>query len=576
MNRRVVVKLLHAQLALDERFVERFQQEARAQASVTHPNIVTVFDAGILNQRPYIVMEYIANGTLRKHISTRLFTSREALLLLHQLSQALERSHSEGLVHRDIKPENILIDQHGNLKLSDFGLARMMEELCRVDDGFSKYYEGGFTEYLSPEQQAKPWVVDARADIYSAIVVFYEAMMGELPRGSFTAPSSRSRLVRPLRKQLDTIVFRGLQSNPSRRFQSASELRDQVEAVIDDPRMAKRISVKWFESKEERRLAWLALALFLMFLQTAGVGYLYVRGIRRLDKQKIITNRALVEVKQKEEALAAAETELKRIKEHQAQGMSLVDPNEVNAILQFSDSSAWLHRDFGANHLPKDERLAINRILTELHQDYLHTELANTTQEVRPDETIVSTIRMNDTHLKKLEQRLWLEIDAAASLESQRFLRDTLPLFVDCTTLVTEMPGKLDSKRSGDGKLITTAYFARLGDENKPRYRDVMRLFPSKLRYPQLFGWSPDDLPIRISIRRRGMWFAWSIEQSIRKSTPLDGSLRQATETFRIVDSGESPAIPAGLRRFWWDPLIGTDKSPTIVKKDLTADVLSN
>ncbi len=575
MNRRVAVKLLHNELVLEEGFAERFQNEARAQARVPHPNIVTVFDAGIRGGRPYIIMEYVPNGTLRNRISSRPFSSREALLMLQQLCDALERSHGASLIHRDIKPENILIDQHGNLKLSDFGLASVVSEAQEAEKNIDYYYAGANMNYMAPELMSRPWAADARTDLYAVIVVFYEAIMGEIPRGSFEAPSSRSRMIRSLRTKVDAIVFRGLQSNPNRRFQTAIELRNHVDAIIEDPRLTRRVSMKWALNKEEIRKYWLVAALGIMFLQTAFMGYFYVRNIRKLDRQKSINNQAMYAVKQKEEALAAVEAELKKNKEDQLNRTAIMDLNEVNAVIQFSENAAWLKRDFLVNDLSADERMAINRILFKMHQEYLQIELANTSQEVRSDETIVSTVRSSYEQLGELEVRFWSEVDGVVSVATQKLLRDTIPLFADSTTLVMETPGNADSRRLESGTLTTNVSGAPLDSVSKSRSRGVKRLFPSKLRYPQLFGWGPEDMPIRISVRRKGMWFAWSIEQSLQRTATAGGSRQQPAETFRVVDSGEAPTIPMGLRRFWWDPSIGTDKSAAPVAQSPAVDVLS-
>ena len=560
-NRRVAVKLAYAQLASNERFVERFQQQSRAQAYVMHTNIVTIFDAGIRNSRPYIIMEYVSNGTLRKRMSHRTLSCREALWMLQQVCHAIECAHRSNLIHGDIKPENILIDQYGQVKVSDFGLTRIVEDLGTTVLGHRNDHVGGPASYTAPELRRRPWALDSRADLYSAIVVFYEAMMDELPRGAFEAPSSTIRMVRPLRKQVDTIVFRGLHLNPNRRFQTALELTSKISSILEDSRITQRVSMKRLFNKDERTTTWLIAAFLLMSLQAAIVGFFYLRNSRKLDNQRAFTAQALLTAKQKEGALLAVETELKKTNDRQKQRMSFVDPNEVNAIVQFSDRGAcWLNSDFAENDLSRHERLMINQILSEMHQAYLRIELANTTQDVRPDETIVSTVRLNHDQLNELERRLWSGIDAIVPVAKQKFLRDNLPVYVDCNTLVTEMPGKLDSKSIEAGRLITTDPGANLDGINKPYSRSARRLFQSKLRYPQLFGWSAEDLPIRISIRRNGTWFAWSIEQLDQKTMRIDGSRRQPAETFRVIDKGESPTIPAGLRRFWWDPSTSNDK----------------
>jgi len=177
LERWVAIKLMHRDISTDPDQLERFRREARAVASLNHPHIVTVIDAGEDDGAPYIVFEYVRGETLKERIRTvgRLPVP-EAVAYAIEIGRALSCAHSHRLVHRDVKPQNVLIDSEGRAKVTDFGIARSMEAQGLTATGRVL----GTTDYVSPEQ-ALGHAVTEQSDIYSLGVVLYEMLAGETP-----------------------------------------------------------------------------------------------------------------------------------------------------------------------------------------------------------------------------------------------------------------------------------------------------------------------------------------------------------------------------------------------------------
>ncbi len=233
LGRVVALKLLHGELSRDPVFVERFLREAQALATLAHPGIVAVHDFGEREGRCFLVMEFIDGANLRALMKARRLPAREALDVVRQLCEALQFAHDEGVVHRDIKPENVLVDRHGRVKIADFGLAKLVGARASVTlTGAGDVM--GTPHYMAPEQIEHPRDVDHRADLFSLGVVFYEMLTGELPLGRFQPPSKRVELD----VRLDQIVLRTLERERELRYQSAVEVRTDVEAVERAPAAA--------------------------------------------------------------------------------------------------------------------------------------------------------------------------------------------------------------------------------------------------------------------------------------------------------------------------------------------------
>jgi serine/threonine protein kinase len=227
LNRLVAVKILPPSVGVEPAFAERFTREAQALAQLNHPNIVQVYDFGRTDEFFYFVMEYVDGVNLRALIRDGQLAPEQALKIVPQICDALQFAHDEGIVHRDIKPENILVDKKGRVKIADFGLAKL---LGRAREDLSLTGTGqlmGTLGYMAPEQLQEAHTVDHRADIYSLGVVFYEMLTGKLPIGRFDPPSKRVHVD----VRLDEVVLRSLESEPGRRYQHASEIKEQVDRI---------------------------------------------------------------------------------------------------------------------------------------------------------------------------------------------------------------------------------------------------------------------------------------------------------------------------------------------------------
>ncbi|MEZ3180101.1 Stk1 family PASTA domain-containing Ser/Thr kinase [Streptomyces pimonensis] len=246
LGRQVAVKTLRADLARDPSFQARFRREAQSAASLNHPAIVAVYDTGedyIDNVSiPYIVMEYVDGSTLREllHSGRRLLPERTLEMTIGIL-QALEYSHRAGIVHRDIKPANVMLTRNGQVKVMDFGIARAMGDSGMTMTQTSAVI--GTAQYLSPEQ-AKGEQVDARSDLYSTGCLLYELLtvrppfVGDSPvavayqhvREEPQPPSVFDPEITP---EMDAIVLKALVKDPDYRYQSADEMRADIEACLD-------------------------------------------------------------------------------------------------------------------------------------------------------------------------------------------------------------------------------------------------------------------------------------------------------------------------------------------------------
>jgi serine/threonine protein kinase len=259
LDRLVALKILPPTAASDPGFAERFNREARALARLNHPNIVTVHDFGevrepaggksvpatsgipsfaTVGQPPpsalhYLLMEFVDGGNLRQVEQAGRLTPEQALGIIPQICEALQFAHSEGIVHRDIKPENILLDKRGRVKITDFGIAKILGRSTQTAPLTGARDIVGTPNYMAPEQIEKPLTVDHRADIYSLGVVFYEMLTGELPLGKFAPPSRKVRVD----VRLDEVVLHALEKEPALRYQQASQVKTALETIAksEDP-----------------------------------------------------------------------------------------------------------------------------------------------------------------------------------------------------------------------------------------------------------------------------------------------------------------------------------------------------
>jgi eukaryotic-like serine/threonine-protein kinase len=240
LDRPVAVKVMHREMSEQEDQLQRFRQEARAVAKLSHPNVVAVIDAGEDGGYPYIVFEYVKGETLKQRIGrVGALGTQDAIAYAIEVARGLSVAHSRNMVHRDIKPQNVLIDEEGRAKLTDFGISRQLEQ-----DGVTATGRVlGTTDYVAPEQ-AMGRDVDPRSDVYSLGVVLYEMLVGQVP---FHADSQVGVAMKHVNEELPDVqrrrpevsaavalvVERSTAKNPAERYQSIAEMIDDLETALE-------------------------------------------------------------------------------------------------------------------------------------------------------------------------------------------------------------------------------------------------------------------------------------------------------------------------------------------------------
>jgi eukaryotic-like serine/threonine-protein kinase len=238
LHRRVAIKILHPALSGDSAFLKRFRAEARAVAALNHPNILQVYDWGEQEDEPFLVLEYLAGGSLRQVFDTgALLTPEQAVQVGIEAAAGLDYAHKRGLIHRDIKPANLLFDADGRLRIADFGLARALAEAAWTEpDGAIL----GTARYCAPEQ-VEGWVLDGKADVYALALVLYEGVTGETPFiGDTTVATLMARVGSLLPEHealgpLNDLLVWAAAPDPEERLSAADLGRDLLALAVDLP-----------------------------------------------------------------------------------------------------------------------------------------------------------------------------------------------------------------------------------------------------------------------------------------------------------------------------------------------------
>lgn len=235
LNRIVTIKVLREQFASDEDFVRRFRREAQSAASLSHPNIVSIYDVGKDGETEYIVMEYIEGRNLKELIRNYAPLSAEQTINLgRQIAEAIRHAHEHHIIHRDIKPHNILVTADGRVKVTDFGIARAVSAATMTHTGDIV----GSVHYLSPEQ-AKGVQTNEQSDLYSLGIILYELLTGKVPYDGETpisialkhlqeAPVPPKKLNPKISEELESIVLRAIAKSPEQRYGTAKELLEDL------------------------------------------------------------------------------------------------------------------------------------------------------------------------------------------------------------------------------------------------------------------------------------------------------------------------------------------------------------
>jgi len=244
LNRYVAVKVLRQQFMHDEDFIRRFNREAQAAASLSHPNIVSIYDVGQDADTHYIVMEFVDGANLNEIIRERApLQSEEAVKIASQICDALDHAHYNQIIHRDIKPHNILIGNNGRVKVTDFGIARAVTASTITQTGSVI----GSVHYFSPEH-AKGVAAGEKSDIYSLGIVLYQMLTGRLPflgespisvaLKHLQEPFEQPRKVNPyIPQSVENIILRAMRKNPQERYASAQQMLADLETCLQPNRL---------------------------------------------------------------------------------------------------------------------------------------------------------------------------------------------------------------------------------------------------------------------------------------------------------------------------------------------------
>ena len=242
LKRNVAVKVLKDEFTTDEEFIKRFNIEAQSAASLTHPNIVSIYDVGNEESIYYIVMELVQGKTLKQIIDEDgVLPWKWSLNIAIQIASALETAHKNNIVHRDIKPHNIIITEDGIAKVTDFGIAKAVSNSTITAFGTTI----GSVHYFSPEH-ARGGFTDAKSDLYSLGVVMYEMLTGRVPFDADTPVSialkhMQEKPVEPIKLNpaipysVNKIILKAMQKDTNLRYQSATEMLRDLSLALKDP-----------------------------------------------------------------------------------------------------------------------------------------------------------------------------------------------------------------------------------------------------------------------------------------------------------------------------------------------------
>ena len=421
LGREVALKVLHRRFAQDEEFVERFRREASAAAGLQHPNVVGVFDRGRHDGTYYIAMEYLPGRTLKDIVAAEAPLDQARVVDLgRQILEAAGFAHRHGVIHRDFKPHNVIVDDAGQAKVTDFGIARA---------GASEMTETGSimgtAQYLSPEQ-AQGHAVTAASDLYSIGVMFYEMLAGRLPFEGESAvavalkhlsepPTPISHLRPDVHPALESVVMAALAKDPAQRWQSAEDFAagltaagEQVAAgpVVGQDTAAfnpipmpvpldgdgavaaplAAVAEPVAPEKKKRRWPWftiglltLALAAFLIFLAVSGLTAKEMREVPRVTGTQLIEARQILERAgfEVDETRVQSEAALDRVLEQ--------DPNAGEEAEDGSTILLEVSGGPGTVRVPSLAGLRPKQVVTRLEKRDLTAEL-----EKRSSDTVQS------------------------------------------------------------------------------------------------------------------------------------------------------------------------------------------
>jgi len=381
INRSLVIKFLHANMCATEEYRQRFLREAKAAGMLAHPNIVTIFDVGEIENRPYIAMELLDGGPLDEMIPEGAeLPLRDVLVLGIQIANALDYAHSKGIFHRDIKPANIIRLTDGKtVKLVDFGIAHVA-----AGDAMDATTAGtimGTPHYMSPEQ-ARGEKIDARSDLWAVGVILYQLLTGKRPfnadsiatlllRITQDAPKPVGELRADIPASLRRVIARSLNKQPDKRFQSGSELSEALSRVLQqvDPALgAGRSKRRGLQLKTKLALAMAAIVAITMTVTSLYVTHRQYQAMLSQTVDQGASLAKLIAVEHSHQTLSedwvGIDVSVQAIaKALDARGLSVID---IKGVVRVSTDAAAVgkpHQTFSGEPLAaRDGTVSVSRL----------------------------------------------------------------------------------------------------------------------------------------------------------------------------------------------------------------------
>jgi serine/threonine protein kinase/formylglycine-generating enzyme required for sulfatase activity len=426
LNRLVAVKMILAGVYASSDGLGRFRTEAEAVASLQHPNIVQIHEIGENAGAPYFTLEYVEGGTLAQKLGGAPQPAQQAAETAETLARAVESAHRRGVVHRDLKPSNVLVAADGQLKITDFGLAKRLEE----DAGHTRSGEIlGTPSYMAPEQASgRPSEIGPACDVYALGAILYELLTGRPP---FRGPTGLDTLMQVIHddpvpprqlqsktpRDLETICLKCLEKDPQRRYARAADLADDLRRFQrHEPILARPVgpwtrAVKWARRRPAVAILFATVVISLIAGTVASTLFAVVANDRADQLEKSRKERAQAEV---DALLTASPGEVPGILQN-----LLLDQKEVLPRLR------ELRND---QRLPERQRQRVALALLPVDSgqvDYLYDHLL----DAEPDEVRVFVQQLSD-HKGELIERLWTVLEQPGKDHEDRRLRAAAALAV--------------------------------------------------------------------------------------------------------------------------------------------------
>jgi formylglycine-generating enzyme required for sulfatase activity len=417
LNRPCALKMILSGGYASQADLARFRTEAEAIARLQHPNIVTVYEIGEHEGKPFFSLEYCAGGSLDRKLAGTPLESREAATLVRTLAQALQAAHQANVIHRDLKPSNVLLAEDGTPKVSDFGLARKLDEAGQTQTGAVL----GTPSYMAPEQASGKKDVGPAADVYALGAILYECLTGRPPFKAATTyetilqvmsdePVPPRQLNPRLSVDLETIVLKCLHKQPGKRYGRAADLADDLgrwlagEPIVARPIGALERVVKWVRRRPEAALAvGTGLLAVLVVAVLAGVaGVQWRAAAAAVDR---------LEAEQKQKALA------------QLGALCEATPAAVPAILADLQAhqedilpnarALWLERT-------DDKRMRLALLLLPAEPQAVRDALVAWMLRAPDPAEVLLAREALVPHAREIKDRLWARVDGPAGSTSER------------------------------------------------------------------------------------------------------------------------------------------------------------